>query len=102
MSEITIPFREDMQVAVLSGNKTATSRTKRYGEIGDYFIINGRKFVLSYVHRIMLDEVVHGCWQKEGMESIDQFKKIWAEIHPRKGYDPNQMVWYHEWKEKRQ
>lgn len=36
--------------------------------------------------------------EKEGYESLADFKKAWIQTHPRRGWDPEQNVWVIEWK----
>jgi len=99
MENVNIPFRDDMKLAVLNGKKTCTSRNKRYGCIGDQFEIGERKFVLTCVSHANLDYVAHDRYRQEGFESPAQFIGVWNQIHPRKGYAPEQVVWLHEFKE---
>ena len=98
MEKVNIPFRDDMKLAILNGKKTCTSRNKRYGYIGDQFEIDGQKFVLTWVSHVYLDDVAHLKYQDEGFESPNQFIEVWNQIHPRKGFDPLQTVWLHEFK----
>ena len=47
MAEFSLPFRPDMEAAVLAGTKTCTTRSKQYGEPGDIFKLKGRVFKIS-------------------------------------------------------
>lgn len=96
MTDITIPFRDDMKQAILEGRKSATTRNKRYGKRGDTFTLDGQKFVLKYIHRMPLGVVARNLWMEEGCPSEEQFIKIWKQIHPRKGFVKHQMVFVHE------
>ena len=93
---IRIPFRLDFAKALFSGTKTATSRTKRYGIPGDTFVVSGREFVLTAVYPTRLRNVAGKLWKREGCSSESEFVKIWKGIHPRKGWDPEQVVFVHE------
>jgi hypothetical protein len=99
MNLIEIPFRADMESLILQGKKTATSRNKLYGVNGDFFVIRGRKFTLTVVSNIPLSCVVEHYFKEEGFNSPAAFIKTWEQIHPRKGYDPKQQIWFHEFKE---
>lgn len=94
--KIDIPFRDDMKQAVLLGNKTCTSRNKRYGVIGDTFMVGGYVYVLKWISHVRLKTVAENHYRQEGFESPDEFIQVWNQIHPRKGYNPEQAVWLHE------
>ncbi len=96
MTEITIPFRDDMKKAILEGRKSATTRNKRYGKEGDTFMLDGQKFVLRYIHKMPLDAVARNLWMEEGCSSKEQFIEIWKQIHPRAGFIARQLVYVHE------
>ncbi len=81
-------------VPMLTGHKTLTSRTKRYGKSGDTFDAFGATFRLLDVSKMQLDEVGRR-WYDEGFESFTSFVLCWKGLHPRKGYDPEQWVWAH-------
>jgi hypothetical protein len=99
MSKITIPFRDDMKELIISGVKTCTTRNKRYGCIGDTFEIDKRVFVLTWVSHVYLKQVFDTKYKEEGFVTPFEFALVWIQIHPRKGYDPNQSVWLHEFME---
>lgn len=99
MAEIEIPFRADMREAIVDGAKCCTSRNKRYGAAGDTFQIDGRTYRLTAVRRLALDTVAERFYQHEGVNSPEEFRTLWADIHPRKGWDPEQIVWTHFFKE---
>jgi len=95
----SIPFKEKFRDAVLTGKKTMTSRNKKYGDVGDTFDAFGRVFILEDVYKCTLSFVKSHFWYQEGCDSPEEFVQIWEEIHPRKGYQPNQQIWLHKWKE---
>jgi hypothetical protein len=99
MVEIKIPFKKEFKDAILSGVKDTTSRNKRYGIPGDTFEIFGKKFELIVVKNVQLSYVRAYYWKREGAKSMDDFVRIWIEIHPRKGYVAQQYVWLHTWKD---
>lgn len=98
MTERYIPFMEIFRDKMLSSKKTATSRTRKYGEVGDFFKIFGATFTITKVYRYRLDCVAYLLCHQEGTEDPEDFKKGWATIHPRRGYVPEQEVWVHEFK----
>ena len=98
MTTPTIPFRESFREALLSGRKTATSRTSQYGEQGRQFQAFGVLFEFTFVERRLLAEIASHHYKAEGCASPDEFIRVWNEIHPRKRFDPLTVVWYHEFK----
>ena len=99
MALIQIPFREQFYKQILSGEKTATTRTKKFGEIEDYFLIAGHRFDLKFVSHVPLKYVAAIMYKEEGFKAPEDFMAIWKEIHPRKGFVPDQKVWLHIFKE---
>lgn len=81
--------------------KTATTRSKRYGEIGDIHSVVGLSLWLETIYqaRVTLGFVARYFWRHEGAISEEDFIKVWVEIHPKKGFDPNQKVWLHLFRE---
>ncbi len=95
-----LPFREAMLALVRTGTKTVTSRTKRYGSPGDRLAVGepGETVTLIEVERLTLECVAAWRYSEEGFASPDEFKRAWCEIHPRKGWVPEQLVWVHEFR----
>jgi hypothetical protein len=97
--EIEMPFRENMAQAILEGRKFCTSRNKKYGEVGDIFRVTAGK--LSGDYKILaqtkhtLDFIAWILHHAEGFDGYFEFVKAWDEIHPRKGFISNQLVWVH-------
>ena len=91
-----LPFTDRMEEAVRSGSKRATSRTKRYGAVGDKLVTpKGSILELIEVGKVRLDVVRDHYWRDEGCASPQDFEQVWTAIHPRKGFDPEQEVWLH-------
>ena len=98
MNKIVIPFMPKFGTPMLSGQKTATSRTKLYGYAGDYFEAFGRIFILTDVRYIHLDTISHLYFREEGFESPNGFIATWRRLHPRKLFDRGQRVYFHQFK----
>ena len=98
MAEICIPFLAEFKERMLSGQKTFTSRTKRYGREGDIFKAFGHLFALTAVYKGSLRFVANKRYLDEGFPNTEAFIEVWKRLHPRKGYDPNQTVWIHRFK----
>lgn len=93
--EIEIPFNEWSRQKLFDYKKWATTRTKRYGEIGDEFHVSGYYYMIDLVIKVPLWFVKNCLYESEGCDSPIEFVKIWRKIHKRKGFNGNQMVWYH-------
>lgn len=101
MKEIEIPFLEQFNEDIATGQKIMTTRTKRYGDPGDYFWVPWRgmkcKMVLLSVFRLRLHHVAYKFHQAEGFSEVDEFIAVWNKIHPRKSYAMTQQnnFWVH-------
>jgi len=95
MSRVKIPFLYRFKEPMLAGVKTCTSRTVKMGSPGDTFDAWGEEFQINKVWRTSL-AVVKLMWKREGVESPEEFEKVWNQIHPRLGYDPGGIVNVHE------
>lgn len=91
----TLPFRDDMAEAIRAGRKTATSRTKKYGEVGDVLATKAGPVKLTRILGIQLREVALHFYNEEGFDSPAEFRAVWSEIHPRAGFRPEERVYVH-------
>jgi len=105
MTEINIPFNEWSKEKLRSQTKKATSRNSKYGKVGDTFKVilfeNGLfiEYELELILRLPLWFVAEDLYRSEGASSKEEFISVWQSIHPRKGYLPFDLVWYHHFKE---
>ena len=83
---------------MLNGQKTMTSRTRRYGNVGDTFEVFGATFHLTKIGRMTLKLIASKYYSEEGCQLPAEFIHIWKQIHPRKGFVPNQVVYTHVFK----
>jgi len=95
MSEIKIPFNKWSKERLETGMKYATSRNRKYGNEGDTFVVDGWVYLITHIIHIPLRFVAEVLYEFEGAESIEEFIEVWKSIHPKKGYIPEQMVYYH-------
>ena len=99
MSEcIIIPFLPEFKTKMLNGEKTATSRTKKYGNGGDLFCAFGHTFQLTKVDKVYLQDVASTFYTQEGFKSQQDFCNCWIKLHPRKGFQFDQEVYLHQFK----
>lgn len=101
---IKIPFNDWSKERLARGVKTATTRTKRYGKVGDTFSVifddgSWRIYEITKVKRTDLQTVMRYHYKPEGCETTNEFHKVWNTIHPHRLFDPDQTVWYHKFKE---
>ncbi len=54
--------------------------------------------VLTAITEKPLKEIAEHCYKAEGAESPDEFIQVWKSIHRKKGFVPEQVVFYHEFK----
>ncbi len=91
---ITIPFRADLVKEILNGKKRATARFKKYGQVGDYFVVDNKTFRLAAVSKLPLGLVATQLFDIEGCDSPEHFWKIWNAIHPKRN-SPDEIVYVH-------
>lgn len=93
---VNVPFRKNFYVRLcVDQTKTATTRTKKYGEKGEYFKAFKHLFRFTDVRRVTLGYVATLYYKEEGFSCLEEFICIWNIIHPRKKFDAKQKVWLH-------
>lgn len=92
---IRLPFQETWRDSVRAGVKTTTVRTRRYGDPGDTFEVDGARFVLLEVRALPLGEARDAAWREEGMLSPEAFEATWRANHPHRGFRASDTVWLH-------
>ena len=93
--EVKIPFNTWSENKIRTGEKFATARNKKYGKKGDFTRFEEWKLRIKFVVKLPLWFIRAWLYETEGADSPDEFVDIWCKIHPRKGWDENQEVWYH-------
>lgn len=94
---VKIPFREDFRDVMLaepSPRKTQTARYDKMAEVGDCFEAFGATFTVIGVYRRPLWRVAV-AYIAEGFNTQEEFRAVWEEIHPKRGYRPLDMLWVH-------
>ena len=95
---IVIPFNIRFKESMLNGRKKWTSRSRQYGRIGSTFQAFDRTFTITDIIRLYLSNVANDYYYEEGFDSPQEFIAFWKIIHPRKGYEPDQVIYAHEFK----
>ena len=80
-----LPFMLEFKDRMLSGRKTATTRTRKFGEAGEHFTAFEAEFVFTSVAKVYLQDVVSTSYKEEGFDSQPEFIECWKRIHPWKG-----------------
>ena len=95
MTKISIPFNTWSKERLNNRTKTATSRTKKYGKVGNTFIVNKTRYKLDLIVKLPLWFIAKCLYSTEGCDNSSEFEMIWCEIHPIKKWVRDQEVWYH-------
>jgi hypothetical protein len=88
-------FLPEFKEPMLAGRKTATSRTKRLGRVGQKFKAFGAVFEFTAIQRMPLRWVRDIYWADEGVASPAAFVEVYGRIHPRRGFIETDKVWIH-------
>ena len=95
MGTLRVKFREDFGPKLANGEKTATTRTKPLGRPGEHFLALGGRYVILTVEKLTLGEVAADHHREEGFPSPAGFRAVWTSLHPREGWNPKQLAFYH-------
>lgn len=93
---VEIPFLARFQRPMLEGIKTLTIRSEQYGNIGDRFVAFGYEFEITSIRQMALSFVAD-LWKQEGVESREEFVRVWSSLH-RGVWNPNRIVYTHGFK----
>jgi len=101
MSQILIPFSREMAIAVMKGEKVATTRSERKGEIGDWFAVldpderhMSGDFNLIEIMAVDLETVAQLYFRLEGFDSPEAFRATWRKLH-RGHYTTGKLYYIH-------
>lgn len=96
MTEIQIPFLPEFEDTLKYGQKCMTTRTKRYGEVGDTFTAFETHFKIQAIFKIRLWRIAHQFYHAEGFGTSQEFIKVWDRLH-RNGYETQEQLhfWVH-------
>jgi hypothetical protein len=96
---VDIPFNDWSEERLQEGRKTATTRTKRYGDPGDRFRAAGHVYELTHVVTVPLGIVAEQFHDLEGARTTAAFVEVWEDIHYRRGFERDWEVWLHLFRE---
>ena len=92
-----IPFTQEMLRKTRNKSKIHTLRRKKYGVSGDILkISDGEDYIkLISVRKYPLEFVAEYLFECEGCHSKDHFIAVWENIHPDRGYVPEDIYLGH-------
>lgn len=93
--KIEIEFDPRFYNSMVAETKTSTTRYSRHGNHSDFFEFLGHLYCIDEIKRVYLYKVAQNCFRSEGFTSEQEFIDYWTETHPRLGYRPNDMVFFH-------
>ena len=88
------PFSKEMREALLDGRKCCTSRSKKYGDIGDTFNVEDEVFRIVDIEPEMLDFITASYHRLEGCRNADEFISLWKRLH-RGIWNPDKEYFVH-------
>ena len=92
---VHLPFKHQFKDLLLSGQKTCTSRTHAWGQVGDKFQAFDAVFEITGIEMKTLHDVATQLYKEEGFITPGEFVSIWNEIHTNMGFLPKQKVFVH-------
>ncbi|WP_077620516.1 ASCH domain-containing protein [Bacillus sinesaloumensis] len=81
---------------VLEGTKTATRRNGRYADVGEIMTLEGQQFKIDNVYEQSLGELTDEDANREGFDTVDEYKESILSYHPGMPWLPHMKVWVHE------
>lgn len=98
--QIEIPFNNWSIKALRHKGKCQTSRTKKYGEKGDWFKVDSIIYEITKPPiREPLWLIIQNEYKEEGADSPEELERIFRQIL-RKGFDKRRWLWVHNFKTK--
>lgn len=94
--KIKIPFHNRFIIEIARGRKIMTTRSRRYGKIGDVFYPHKiLRCILLGVERKPLKDILK-FYKEEGFKSPQDFKDFWLTIHRK--WQPDRIFYLHTFK----
>lgn len=92
--------RQDSIDKIINGEKTTVRRNDRYADPGDEITFDGHTFTIDNIYPQKLESVTNEDAKNEGYTSLDEYKEALTSIHQGAVWDPELIVWTHEFKRK--
>jgi len=95
--KVEIKFDERFKTPMKKGEKVATIRTEKKGEVGDTFEAFGKAYKFTNVFECHLKTIEAFLYPRCGFKTSDDFVKFWTELYGK--YDKNEKGWMHYFEE---
>ena len=98
--EIKIPFKEDFKDDMGTGDKICTTRSKKYGKVGDTFKVFDLDFKIIAIFKLPFHKIAFQLYNPEGCVSTANFLRVWHKIHhsyPEVSSDISEEQWNKEY-----
>lgn len=95
MTEIDIPFNGWSRRRLNAGRKFCTSRTKKYGEVGDTFKMGGQLYEIIKIEPFRYDVIIESFYIKEGADSPGELRGVFKQIFRGKEPEADREFYVH-------
>ncbi len=85
---------------IKSGDKISVRRNDRYADPGDELELKGQAFIIKDVYPQKLKDMTDEMANQEGYANLGEYKEALTSIHQGAVWDPESIVWVHEFKQK--
>lgn len=85
---------------IINGEKTTVRRNDRYADAGDEINLDGKLFTVVDIYPQKLKSLTDRDVKAEGYANVEEYKDALTSIHHSVVWDPEQIVWAHEFKRK--
>lgn len=92
--------RQESIDKIINGEKTTERRNDRYADVGDEIVLDGQTFIVNDIYPQQLKSITEENAKQEGYNNLDEYKDALTSIHHGVIWDPEAVVWTHEFKKK--
>lgn len=85
---------------IINGEKSSVRRNDRYADAGDELELKGHIFIIEHVYPQKLKDITDNIAKQEGYDNLEEYKEALTSIHHSVVWDPEQVVWAHEFTKK--
>lgn len=83
---------------LINGEKTSVRRNDRYADPNDEIELNRKTFIIKNVYPQKLRDMTDEMAIEEGYSNLEVYKEALKSIHSGAVWNPEQVVWTHEFK----
>ncbi|SEM10329.1 hypothetical protein SAMN05192533_10121 [Mesobacillus persicus] len=81
---------------VINGTRTVVRRNGRYADVGEIFTLSNKKFVINRVYSMTLGSLTDEDVLQDGFSTVEDYKKAVLSSHHGMTWNPETVVWVHE------